>query len=196
MLSGGRWPNTGDSWRRTHSHSDSHSYICMHEATHNLIHACSTGHWPPILCLAPHSRGGHVLESEGATSLQRSLHMLTYQGHLSFPSGNTPNCVWVCACLCSPACQTQWNHSFHHKRGISRQPHSSDVSIYGAHAWPGRHSTCFARCPKCLARDEVISFHSHGRLEDQDIHWALQRQSVCWVCFHLWETQQTLGNLG
>lgn len=79
-------------------------------------------------------QGGHVLESEGATSLQQFLRRLSFSGHFSTPS--------VCVCT---ACHTQWNQSFNNKCGISWQPRSSDVPIYGAHAWPVR-MLCFLLC--------------------------------------------------
>lgn len=38
-------------------------------------------------------------------------------------------------------------------------------------------------------------FPNPGRLGDQDNHHRSHMPSICGVCFHLWETQQSLDNL-
>lgn len=168
-----------------HSHSDSHSSICMHEGTHNThTHTHMQDRALTAHPLSGTQQGGHVLESEGATSLQQLLHTLfilrdIYQCRLV-----ALLTIRVCistVCLCGRACQTHWNRSFCDKRSFSRQ--SSDVSIYGAHAWPVL--TLVFPSAKRSVWDEVISFPSHGRLGDQNIRWALQSPSICGVCFHL-----------
>lgn len=156
-------------WRNTQ-----HSYTHTHMQDRAL-----TAH-----PLSGTQQGGHVLESEGATSLQQLLHTLfilrdIYQCRLV-----ALLTIRVCistVCLCGRACQTHWNRSFCDKRSFSRQ--SSDVSIYGAHAWPVL--TLVFPSAKRSVWDEVISFPSHGRLGDQNIRWALQSPSICGVCFHL-----------
>lgn len=94
-------------------------------------------------------------------------------------------CVLV-QCVCGAVCWTQWNHCFQNKCSISLQSQSSGVSIYGAHAWPV--PPLVFGSAKCSVWDEVISFPSHGRLGDQDVHWALAKHR------HLWSLFPPLGN--
>lgn len=119
-----------------HSHCDSRSYICMHKGTHNLIDTYRTEHWPPILCLA-RSRVVMCL-SQRVPPASSSF----FIGFLFRDLSQRHPCVCVCICT---ACHAQWNQSFNNKCGISWQPRSSDVPIYGAHAWPVR-MLCFLLC--------------------------------------------------
>ena len=122
-----------------HSHSDSHSYICMHEGTQPHTHM-------PDRALTTHplsgtQQGDHVLVSEGATSLQQPVHTLSFLGDIY--QCRLVALLIICVhifivCLCSRACQTQWNHSFHDKCGISWQPQP----LWCVHLW----CTCLT-CP-------------------------------------------------
>ena len=73
-----------------HSHSDSHSYICMPEGTHRPhTYTCRIQHCPPILCLA-HSRV--VMCSSQRVPPASISHFIPihFKGYLSMPSGGTP----------------------------------------------------------------------------------------------------------
>lgn len=121
-------------------------------------------------------QGGHVLESEGATSLQQFLHRLSFFGTF-LNAIRVYVCVFVQRATHSGIKVLTTNAAFHGSLGPLMCPfmvHMLDLC------------GCFVfSSAKCLVWDEVISFPSHGRLGDHDMHCALQMPSICGVCFHL-----------
>lgn len=109
-------------------------------------------------------------------------------------SWRMPASMCTCAALLhtvTSRCLKRTNAAFHCGHG------PSDVTIYGAHSWPPRPATCFPLLPNALRRMRSLVFiPRHGRLGDHHIHSAGQMPSIYGVCFHHWETQQTLDNLG
>lgn len=72
----------------------------MHEGTHNLTHTHMQDTALPAHPLSGTQQGGHVLESEGATSLQLSLHTHSFWEYLSMSSGDITR-QHMSACVCT-----------------------------------------------------------------------------------------------
>lgn len=128
-------------------------------------------------------QGSHVLDWEGATRL-----------HPSAGAQAPHECdVRLHPCALARHCCARW----HHTAQNVQMRRSSDVTIYGAHAWPLRPAACFHLLPNALCGMRSLVFiPRHGRLGDHHIHSVGQMPSIYGVCFHHWETQQTLDNLG
>lgn len=95
-------------------------------------------------------------------------------------------------------CCTGWHHTAQNVQ-IQRFTASTDHLM-----WPFMEHTLGPCIPPLVSTScqtlcwmrSLVFIPRHGRLGDHHIHSVGQMPSIYGVCFHHWETQQTLDNLG